>query len=167
MLRLMLFRHAKASWDEPALPDEKRPLTARGRGEADAMGKLLAARGLIPDIVLCSPARRAQQTLELALPHWTPRPDVRTTAGIYGAINDSYLEAVRSFGAGERLMIVGHNPAMQESAVLLAGQGAGDAIGRLRAGFKTGAVAVIDFDVADWSAVERRSGTLADYIEPN
>ena len=162
----MLFRHAKASWDEPALPDEKRPLTARGRAAAADIGMVLAVRGLVPDLVLCSPARRTQQTLELALPHWTPKPEIQTTPVLYGAAEDTYVEAIQSLGAGPRLMLVGHNPTIEETARLLTGQGTEDAIAKLRRGFKPGAIAVIGFDAADWRSVAPKSGTLADFLTP-
>lgn len=167
MLQLMLFRHAKASWDEPSLPDEKRPLTPRGREAAAAMGRLLAERSLVPDLVLCSPARRAQQTLELALPHWSPQPGIRTADGLYRAIDDSYVDAVRSAPQTRRLMLIGHNPAMEETARRLVGEGTQEALAALLGGFKTGAVAVIDFESDSWREVAPKSGMLADFFVPS
>jgi len=65
MLTLSLLRHAKSSWSNPSLPDEKRPLATRGVSDAPLMGRAMAERGIDPDVVLCSSARRTRDTLAL------------------------------------------------------------------------------------------------------
>jgi phosphohistidine phosphatase SixA len=62
---LFLIRHAKSSWDDPALPDKDRPLGDRGRRDAPKMGKRLAKGDVEPDLILSSPARRALKTAEI------------------------------------------------------------------------------------------------------
>ena len=167
MLRLLLFRHAKSSWSEPDLPDRERPLAPRGRRTAPQMGAMLAEQGLLPDLVLCSPARRARETLDLAMPSWSPRPAVRFIPTLHGASADNYLEVVRDEGGGaRRLMLVGHNPAMQEMALLLIAGGDSGLLKRLTAKFPTAAVAVIDLDAKAWSDVAPGTGQLLEFLVP-
>ena len=143
MLTLLLFRHAKSAWDDPLLADEKRPLAPRGRKAADLMGRRLAEAGLIPDVALCSPATRARETLALVLPHWAPQPQVTILPDLYRAMNGSYVGIVRAAPAARRLMLVGHNTAMEETAAALVRTGGGDAArARMAATFPTGAVVV-------------------------
>jgi len=91
---------------------------------------------------------------------------VRTSSALYGATAQTYLQTIHAEGAGDRLMLVGHNPAMEDTARLLTGEGAEEAIARLLGGFKPGAVAVIDFDAASWSALRPKAGRLAEFLVP-
>ncbi len=81
MKKLLLLRHAKSSWDDQRLDDFARPLNARGRDAAPRMGREIARRGLIPSLILGSPARRTAETIELILPFLSPRPEVRFEPG--------------------------------------------------------------------------------------
>ena len=76
MLTLSLLRHAKSGWDDSSLKDFDRPLSERGETAAPRMGAYMAAQGLAPDLVLCSPAVRACRTLDLVLPHLAGGPTV-------------------------------------------------------------------------------------------
>ena len=76
MLTLSLLRHAKSSWSNPALPDRERPLATRGVTDAPLMGKAMAERGIDPELVLCSSARRTRDTLALVLPELRVEPKV-------------------------------------------------------------------------------------------
>ena len=76
MLTLSLLRHAKSSWDDASLNDFDRPLSERGENAAPRVGAYMAAQGLAPEFVLCSPAVRARQTLDLVLPHLAGGPTV-------------------------------------------------------------------------------------------
>jgi phosphohistidine phosphatase len=76
MLTLSLLRHAKSSWKNPTLPDHDRPLNSRGKAQAPMVGKAMAKRGLNPDLVLCSTARRTRDTLDLVLPELKGEPKV-------------------------------------------------------------------------------------------
>ena len=72
-MRLWLLRHAKSSWDDADLPDDARPLAPRGQQAADRMRAYLAAEGIAPELVLCSAAQRARETLARVLPGWGKR----------------------------------------------------------------------------------------------
>lgn len=164
--RLLLFRHAKSSWDHPGLPDRERPLSERGRRAAREMGRLIAEEGLLPDLILCSDAVRARETLGIASAHW-PRMQTRILPGLYDRIDGDYVRIVREEGGGaQRLMLVGHNPAMQATALaLVAPQHPGPAgLGRK---FPTAALAVLEFELADWSGISPGTGRVADFRKPS
>lgn len=167
MLRLLLLRHAKSSWDEPGLADFDRPLAPRGVKAAPAMGRRLAETGYIPTNVFCSTARRARQTLALALPHISPAPAVSYTDDLYRLRDDDYLDFLSSEGGqAPVILLVGHNPAMQQTALELAGQGDRGVLDSMAAKFPTAAIAAIDFDRPDWSLLTAGSGRLTDFLRP-
>jgi phosphohistidine phosphatase len=131
------------------------------------MGEILAKRGLVPELVLCSPATRARRTLELASPHWKPSAAIRIVRELYGANGSDYLGVIRTEGGvAARLMLVGHNPAMERTAEALVGTGGADAVARMTGKFPTAAVAVIDFAIEAWADLEPATGTLIDFLTP-
>ncbi|MGY6554287.1 MAG: SixA phosphatase family protein [Wenzhouxiangella sp.] len=167
MKRLLLFRHAKSSWSRNGLADHDRPLSGRGRRAAPAMGRTLAALGLVPARVLCSTSQRTRQTLQLAAEDWSPAPQTEYLAALYHA-GPATLEAlVRRHGAGaETLMLVGHQPGMQEFALDLIRDGERAARARLETKFPTAALAVIEFPIDDWHGLEAGTGRLMRYVRP-
>lgn len=170
MLTLSLLRHAKSSWDDPELEDFDRPLGKRGRKAAPEMGKLLASMGLKPDLIICSGAVRARQTLELVLDEWpSPAPRVIYDNAVYMALPEKLMERLRAGTSAEparHVMIVGHNPGLEELAMLLAGSGPADARSRLATKFPTAAAAVISFDADRWDGVTPGSGRLEHFLTP-
>jgi len=122
--RLVLLRHAKSDW--PDVADHDRPLAKRGRRDAPAVGRWLGASGYVPDAVVCSTARRARETWDLAatgMAAAVPRasPAVRYEPRVYEATVLGLLMLIREFDAGWRTaLIVGHNPGMAELTVGLA-----------------------------------------------
>ncbi len=166
-LRLYLMRHAKSAWDQPELADFDRPLNERGRRAASEMGGLMAAKGYAPERVLCSNAKRAQETLAGVLGELPSRPDIIHTRGIYEADTARLLQLIRiSGGSARALMLIGHNPGMSDLAQLLSGGGSLAAIGRLQGKFPTAALAVLSFDAPDWSAIGSGAGRLDAYHTP-
>ena len=119
---LILARHAKSSWQDVMLADFDRPLNKRGRKNAPEMGRRLAARGDQPDLIVTSPARRAQDTataLANAL-HMEGR-SVSFEPAIYEAAPADLLQVIRGFDdAWQKILLVGHNPGLTELANLLA-----------------------------------------------
>ncbi len=156
MRRLILFRHAKAEPRSPGGEDIARPLASRGRDDAAIMGAVLARAGLAPDLVLVSPARRARETWQYARGPF-PGVAVEVRKGLYNAAPEGVaaeLEAGTD-GAGT-VMVVGHNPSLQELAVsLLEG---GDAptsdIDRLSADFATATAAALRIDPSGRPSIE-------------
>ncbi len=169
MRRLVLFRHAKSDWSNPRLTDEERPLDPRGLRDAPRMGEWLAAHGIVPDRALVSPARRAQQTWELARARLGAEVPAETVEMLYSfGSHRPLMEAVRRFGGDARtLMLVGHNEAMHELAETLAKTGDARQLKRLRKKFPTAAVAVIDLPVAEWFELsDLAPGHLVHHVRP-
>jgi phosphohistidine phosphatase len=123
--RLVVVRHAKATHKE-GFADFARPLTGRGRRDARAAGKWLGGRGFVPDLVLCSPARRTEQTWAELAPALTAGREIEVwyEPQLYGATEDLTLDLVGATPADvSTLMVISHNPAAQEVAATLTGQG--------------------------------------------
>ncbi len=167
MLTLCLFRHAKSSWDDPGQTDAERPLNVRGRKAAVAMGRYIAAEGLLPDRILCSTAVRTRETVARAFAGVAGAPDPELIDAIYLAPAERLLDLVRKLpAAAERVMIVGHNPGLQDLALGLVASGTDDAVARLAEKLPTAALVVITFEAASWRVVAPRSGRLKRFITP-
>jgi len=167
MLRLLLLRHAKSSWSDPGQADFDRPLNSRGRDAAPAMARFMASHGLLPQRVVCSTAQRARETLSLMLPHIAADMDVTLTRRLYEADGEGYLTAARTAaGTANTLMLIGHNPAMEDLAMVLAPTGDAAALGQLREKFPTCGLAVIEFDDPRWDAAGPGAGHLIAFHTP-
>jgi phosphohistidine phosphatase len=118
MKTLFLVRHAKSSWDDPSLPDEDRPLNARGRRAAPKMGKRLAKRGVRLDLILSSPAKRAIKTAQALADRLDYKlKKIVVDDRLYpGSVSD-LLEFVHNLSKKlNRVMLVGHHPALSKLA---------------------------------------------------
>jgi phosphohistidine phosphatase len=167
MLTLCLFRHAKSSWDDPGQADAERPLNGRGRKAATAMGRYIAAEGLLPDRILCSTAVRTRETVARAFGDTKGTPEPEFSDAIYLAPAERLLELVRKLSQrSKRVMIVGHNPGLQDLALDLVASGDDDAVARLAEKLPTAALAVITFEAASWRAVGPRGGRLERFVTP-
>jgi phosphohistidine phosphatase len=167
MLTLSLLRHAKSSWKNPTLPDRDRPLATRGETDAPLMGKAMAERGIDPDLVLCSSARRTRDTLALVLPELKIEPKVVYDDALYHATPAEMLEMLHAVQPGaSRVMLVGHNPEIQSFALDLVGSGPKHFRDRLREKYPTAGLAVINFASGLWSSVAVNSGTLTLFLSP-
>ena len=167
MKTLVLMRHAKSAWDNADLPDIDRPLSPRGQKAAPLMGERLQKAGIRPDIVLCSTAKRARETLDLMTAAIPKKAKVQQVKELYMAVPREMLNVVaKSPDSVETVMLVGHNPGMGSLAAWLAGDGDGELLGKIRRKFPTAAIAVITFDVAHWSEVAGEGGTLTAFLRP-
>jgi phosphohistidine phosphatase len=167
MLTLSLLRHAKSSWKNPTLADRDRPLATRGETDAPLMGKAMAERGIDPDLVLCSSARRTRDTLALVLPELKVEPKVVYDDALYHATPAEMLDMLRQVAPGaSRVMLVGHNPEIQSFALDLVGSGPKHYRDRLREKYPTAGLAVINFASGLWSSVAVNSGTLTLFLTP-
>lgn len=112
---LLILRHAKSDWESGAASDFDRPLSKRGRKDAPRVGKWLAQQGLVPDYVVSSPAKRAQQTAIAVCAEMDIGPDaINWDSRIYHAGSGSLLNVLNESPAGaERVMIAGHNPGLE------------------------------------------------------
>jgi len=167
MLTLSLLRHAKSSWTNPILSDRERPLNKRGQEDAPLMGKAMAERGIDPELVLCSSARRTRDTLNLVLPELRVEPKVVYEDALYHASPAEMLQMVHEIQPGaSRVLLVGHNPELQALALDLTGSGLKHFRDRLREKYPTAALAVINFTSGLWSNVVLNSGTLNLFLTP-
>ena len=166
--RLWLLRHAKSSWDDATLADFDRPLAPRGRAAAPRVAAWMAARTLLPDLVICSAARRTRETWDLVAPILAGRPDVTFSRDVYEAPADRLLAVLRAVpDAARAVLLVGHNPGMSDLAQELAGAGSDrGALGRLRRKFPTGAVALLESSAASWAELGVGTCRLTGFVRP-
>ncbi|MEM8950697.1 MAG: histidine phosphatase family protein [Pseudomonadota bacterium] len=167
----MLLRHAKSSWDRGDLDDILRPLSARGRRAAPLIGRHISGRGLVPDLVLCSTAVRAKQTLELVIAEWERSANdgakIEMRASLYLSPPGEMLAAIRRVDdAMMSTLVIGHNPGMEVLAGRLAAKGDPSGMKSMAAKFPTAALAVFDFDVDSWKDVAPGRGHLQSFIRP-
>ena len=108
----MLLRHAKSDWKADYGPDRERPLNKRGVRSARAVGRFVAHYGLVPDLVLTSPAVRAATTADLAAEAGSWTSEIVTVPDLYGAAPNGVLGLVRGINGADRVMVVGHEPTM-------------------------------------------------------
>jgi len=123
MKTLLVLRHAKSSWDDPALPDHDRPLNKRGKRDAPRMGALLEEQRLVPDLVLCSTAARALATAREVIEACGYDGEVRLSRELYLATAETYAAFLRREPRQhERVLLVGHNPGLEELVHRLTGE---------------------------------------------
>lgn len=167
MLTLSLLRHAKSSWNDPGQQDFDRPLNERGRDAAPRMGAFIAAHGIAPDLIVCSPSVRTRQTLDLVLPHFPAPPAVLFEDALYLGPASTLLKRVRKLEAVvTHAMILAHDPGLHHLAMDLAGSGDPEQLQTLARKFPTAALAVIVFGTKTWSRVKRGAGRLEHFISP-
>lgn len=122
MKTLLILRHAKSSWKQPALDDHDRPLSPRGARDAPRMGALLRRRGLTPDLIVSSTAVRARTTAEWAADRSGCGGGVRLDRRLYLARPETIAAVAGDLGGGAtRLLVVGHNPGLEELVARLTG----------------------------------------------
>ena len=172
MRTLVLFRHAKSAW--PAgVPDHERPLGPRGQRDAPVMGRWLREAGCTPDQVVCSTARRARETWQLAQTGLAATPPVTFDRGVYEASAAGLLALIRRTPAAVgTLLVIGHNPALEELGLMLAAPpGAApalqpdDTLQRMQVKFPTAAIAVLGLG-GTWRALARGQAHLAAFVTP-
>ena len=165
--QLLLLRHAKSNWDDPALADFDRPLSGRGLKTAPLVGRQLAKRGWLPDLALVSPALRTRDTWRLVAAQWPVSEPVEFADALYSATAADILTQVQHAGASTRcLLVIGHNPGLEEFARRLAGAGSdAAAINRLSRKFPTAALARFVVD-GDWTDVAFSAGRLTHFLRP-
>lgn len=122
MKTLLIFRHAKSSWKDLDLADHDRPLNRRGKRDAPRMGRLLQDEGLIPDLILSSTAKRARKTVAGLLEGSGTSPEVQFTRDFYHAYPETFIAILSELDDKyEQVMVVGHNPGLEELLEVLTG----------------------------------------------
>lgn len=168
MLTLSLLRHAKSSWTDPDLADTERPLAKRGIKAAPLMGAVMKREDLTPDLVLCSPAVRARETLELLLGEIGGRPpEIEVAEEFYPGSPTAMLERLRAIGKEHRhVLAIGHNPGLHALALDLIGKGDRDQLAQLAKKFPTAALAVLRLPGDRWSGLKRGAARLDRFVTP-
>jgi phosphohistidine phosphatase len=156
---LLVLRHAKSSWSEPARDDHERPLNPRGRRDAPRMGELVREYGLIPDLVISSDAVRARETAEAMAEAAGYPGEILLDPSLYLASPADILARLRAVpeNAGT-VLIVGHNPGLEQLVEHLTGIGQD---------MPTAALAQIALPIDRWHDLDSSTpGTLVDTWRP-
>ena len=167
MKTLLVLRHAKAVRDSPSGEDFDRPLAERGWTDGRAVGREMRKRGLDPDAVVISPATRVVETIAAVAEGYGPLdgdPDRR----IYDNSPNSLLEVIHDADDGtQRLLIVGHNPGLQELLLRLAADDSDGLRDQVADKFPTAAIAEVELPVDEWRNVREGTGRIVRLIRPS
>lgn len=162
---LVVLRHAKSAW--PDRPDAERPLSKRGLRDAPMVGAWLRDHRHRPDQVICSTARRARATWELAANRLAAAPPVRHDPRIYAADADTLLSVLAECpDQATTVLLVGHLPSVRDLTLRLAGEGSHtEPLERVRTKFPTSGIAVLAIPTR-WADLAAKIGRLTDFAVP-
>jgi phosphohistidine phosphatase len=167
MLTLLILRHAKAGSDKPGLRDIDRPLAPRGREAAPRMGRFIAAHDMEPDLILCSSAQRTCETLELIRSELMTKPEVVFSEDLYLAEPEEVRATILArAGVHKRVMVIGHNPGLQQLVLELSGAGRRSDLEAIRTKFPTAGLAVLNFTATRWADATPKTGILRLFMSP-
>jgi phosphohistidine phosphatase len=168
MLRLMLLRHAKTERLQRGQHDRERKLTKRGRADAGNVARYMISYCLVPDQVIVSPARRAQQTWAVLARAFAEGPNVVSNESVYDASAEMLIDVIAKTHAGRSLLVVGHNPSLHDLAVQLIGSGDGTAREQISDKLPTSGLVVIDLQIERWSQLQPhpQAGPLERFVTP-
>ncbi len=156
MKTLLLLRHAKSSWKDAALADFERPLNDRGRKAAGLIGKFIAKQDVNIDLVISSPAVRARETIDLVLRAARRSPELRFDQRVYEASPTRLLEVTSQIEDDRKsVMLVGHNPGMEELLTLLVG---------VEQHMPTASLAKVVLSSKKWDKILSEKGVLESFI---
>ena len=158
MKTLYLLRHAKSSWKDETLADIERPLNGRGRRTSETIGGVLKKEKVSPDLVLSSSAVRARQTTELVMAAANLSTELRFDERIYEATAQKLLAVVKQIEKGRKnVLLVGHNPGLEEFLELLTGS---------VETMPTGTLSKVNLRASSWESVSSKAGTLEWIVRP-
>lgn len=167
MRQIFLLRHAKSSWDDPALNDFDRPLNNRGRRNARALAAHFRRANIHPSVILCSAARRTRETYDILSPSLEGIP-ISFEAELYEAAKHDLLERLRRLHDNlASVLLIGHNPGLERLASALSGgQGKATALARLAEKYPTGTLAVLETDIGHWGTLQDGCCRLTAFVRP-
>ena len=164
MKHLYILRHAKSSWAQPGLSDIERPLNKRGGRQVTRLEKWLIDQNLVPEMILCSPSTRTQETYRGIKGAWDEVP-LEIVQKLYHGRMEDYLEALWTQDA-DKIMIIGHNPTCDELARYLTKPSSPAAEKLMAHHFGTATMAIFSFDLDNWSEIGQASGNLELMLRP-
>lgn len=160
-------RHAKSAWDLGVEHDHLRPLNERGRRAVPVIGRYLAEVGFVPELVLCSTATRARETLDRLLRDFAPTPKVRYEQTLYLATRAEALDRLHGLGKRwRRVLVIGHNPGLQDLAAHLVGEADRAVAGRVVDKFPTAALVLMDCAFESWGDLAPTTVRAARFVTP-
>lgn len=164
---IYLFRHAKSSWDDLTLEDIDRPLAPRGRRACAVMRDYLRLADVKPDLILCSPSARTRETLQAVKSEFGEGVKTRFEKLIYHGEASSLMKQLRSLPDSlASVMLIGHNPGLQDLAVSLVGDGDPELLARMNSKFPTAALALLILDGDHWDDLSSGSCELHSFVVP-
>ena len=162
---MILLRHGKSSWSDSTLADIDRPLAPRGERASRELAKYIRRKRIRPALVLCSPALRTRQTLEAVDASLGKRCVVEIVPQLYAASEHELLERLQALPEPvSSVMLIGHNPGLQNLALVLASQGAH--LPQLEEKFPNGALATLVVRNTSWGSLGPGEAELVDYVVP-
>jgi len=162
---VILLRHGKSSWSDSTLADIDRPLAPRGERASRKLAKYIRRRRIRTALVLCSPALRTRQTLEAIAASLGKRCVVEVVPQLYAASEQELLGRLQALPEPvSSVMLIGHNPGLQDLALVLASRGA--SLPQLEERFPTGALATLVVRGTRWGALSPGKAELVDYVVP-
>ena len=157
MKTLLLLRHAKSSWNDNTLVDQKRPLNQRGKKDAPIMGKYLKNKKLTPDLIISSTAKRAKDTSKLVAEHCGYNKDIEESKLLYGTTSRDYLTTIAGISdKHHRVLLIGHNPILEEVLEIVTGE---------QIIMKTCSLAHISLSINSWSEVKDDTNTKSKLVD--
>ena len=165
MKTLLVLRHAKAEADSDSGKDFDRPLAERGWEDSRAMGRAMRDRGLAPELIVSSPARRASETASALVDGHGDALRLDFDQRIYNAPPEALLEVIGE-AEGESLMLVGHNPGVQHLVLMLTDPSDQPLREQVEEKFPTAALAMIALPIDDWRATRAGGGHLELLLTP-
>lgn len=167
MKRLTLLRHAKSGDDGTVARDFDRPLNAKGRRAARAIGRHMRDKALRFDAVIASPATRVAETLQEVEAVYGPGLAPSWEKSLYLATPDELLDAVHQAPAeAESILLVGHNPGLEQLVLMLVPERREGARGEVEVKYPTASLAEMTFAVDRWEDVDRGGGDLVRFVRP-
>jgi phosphohistidine phosphatase len=161
---LLLLRHAKSSWDDPGLDDHDRPLAPRGRRASKLIAAHLRQQGIAPALVLCSSSARTRETLARIAPALGEDVETLIEPALYTASAGDLARRLRKVQSEvPSVMLIGHQPALQDLALSLAGHGR--ELQRLRGKFPTAALATLRLP-GDWRELAPGVAEAVAFVKP-
>lgn len=159
MKMLLVMRHAKSSWEIPDLSDHDRPLNERGLKAARQMGDFLKAQEILPELIICSSARRTQETAEILINHSGFNGPLLTEPLLYGTSAEQYLKIIQMTDhLYHRVMVIGHNPSCESLCNLLSGE---------KPTFATATIGCLELPIEHWTDLKKTTpGILKNLWSP-